>query len=66
MKCPYCGDVTKQKDWGFIQQKQKAVKLPPLTLYRCGKCAYLYTSPAIVDDNEPDGTEQPAIAQPSE
>lgn len=54
MKCPYCGDETKQRDWGEIKPKGTAVKLPAPVLYRCGNCAFLYTVPPLVDHDEQD------------
>lgn len=54
MKCPYCGDETKQRDWGEVKRKQTAVKLPPVILYRCENCAFVYTMPPLGGGDEPE------------
>ena len=51
MKCPNCGAETKQRQRGEIVQKQTAVKLPPLILWHCGNCAFLYTTQPPLTDN---------------
>lgn len=53
MKCPYCGADAKQRQRGEIKQKQTAVKLPPLVLWHCGNCAFLYTTqPALAEKGD--------------
>jgi rubredoxin len=59
MKCPYCGDEDRQRDWGEIKRQQAPLKLPAVILYRCENCAYLYTVPPIGENDQPAQHEGP-------